>query len=112
MCWRGDRKMAGIEPGILLSGMGIWSRYYSSCPRGKMPPSTAAKMAQRRYGRKPHAGTDIPARDGFRHNPQGGILRAKPCPVAPRAAGCQAFLHMSALFRTLLGADTNVSCFR
>jgi len=41
--------LPAVEPGILPGGMGVWFEkplpFRTSCPGGKMPPSTAAKMA-------------------------------------------------------------------
>src|SRR5437660_4378575 len=41
--------LRALEPGILPGGMGVWLekalRFRTTGPGGKMPPSTAAKMA-------------------------------------------------------------------
>ena len=41
--------LPAVEPGILPGGMGVWFEnalpFRTSGPGGKMPPSTAAKMA-------------------------------------------------------------------
>ena len=52
--------LPAVEPGILPGGMGRWFEralpFRAAGPGGKMPPSTAAKMAAATYyGREPHA---------------------------------------------------------